>query len=139
MPFPSGSGARYSDAECRRIRLAASRARLESLLEIVLMGRADIRTVMSGGLACMQSYRQLEAEGLAHAFTIRDDGSRVIILAGTRRVWRKRPLKRSLLAIRCQAAKLGQRVVLVTERGLLRTIERQRSAEPTGSDRSVPA
>lgn len=103
------------------------------------MGRDDIRTVMSRGLTCMQFYRQLEAEGLAHAFTIRNDGSRVIILAGTRRVWRKRPLKRSLLAIRCRAAKLGQRVVLVTERGLLRTIERQRSAGPSGFDRSVPA
>lgn len=133
MPVPSNSEARPSDAECRRIRLAASRARLESLLEIALVGRGDVQTVMSGGLACMPSYRRMEVEGLAHAFAIRDDGSRVIILAGTRRIWRKRPLKRGLLAIRCGAARLGQRVVLVTERGLRRAIDRQGTAIGTSS------
>lgn len=137
MPVASDTATRPRDAECRRIRLAASRERLESLLEIALAGRADIQAVMSGGLACMSAYRNLKDEGLAHAFTIRDDGSRVIVLAGTSRVWRKRSLKRGMLAIRRRAARLGQRVVLVSERGLRRAIARDRTGCPRGPNPSA--
>lgn len=137
MPVPSTSAPRPSDAEFRRIRLATDRARLECLLEIALVGRPDLQISMSGGLACMPAYRNMEAEGLAHAFAIRDDGSRVIVLAGTRRVWRKRSLKRGMLAIRRCAARLGQRVVLVTERGLQRVIVRDRTVGPDRSPRTA--
>jgi hypothetical protein len=137
MPIASDTAARSRDAECRRIRLAASRARLESLLEIALAGRADIQTVMSAGLTCMSAYRNLKEEGLAHAFAIRGDGCRVIVLAGTSRVWRKRSLKRGMLAIRRRAARLGQRVVLVSERGLQRAVTRDRAGCLHGSNPSA--
>jgi hypothetical protein len=121
-----------SHSECRRIRLAVNRSRLESLLEFALAARSDVLTVVPRGLTRMPLYQQLMHQGLVHASAGRADGTHIIVLAATTRVWRKRSLKRGLLAIKRQAGRLGQRVVLASESRLQRAI----AARPPGSPES---
>lgn len=107
------------DSLCRRIRITEERIKLARDLEIVGRSRPDVISVTPRGLEDLPSYRRLAEDGLAHA-TMRHAGGGVIVLAAAGRIWRRPKLKRRLLGVKCDARRIGRRVVLVTRRGLSR-------------------
>lgn len=115
--------ATINDSLCRRVRLTRERILLARELERLAGSRQDVSSVIPKGLEDIPSYRRLAEDGLAHATLRRASGS-LIILAAANRIWRKPELKRRLLAIKRDARRIGRRVVLVTRRGLHRSIER---------------
>ncbi len=57
----------------------------------------------------------------------------MIVLAAANRVWRKPALKRRLLQVKCDARRVGRRVVLVTKRGIAQYCLRH----PSRADRTI--
>lgn len=107
------------DSLCRRIRIAEERIRLARELEIVLRKLPDVLVVAPKGLEDLSAYRRLADYGLVQA-SVRSVGGTIIVLAASNRIWRRRDLKRRLVAIKREAHRIGRRVVLVTRRGLVR-------------------
>lgn len=122
---PAGTAlSAFQDRLWRRLRLSRQRNRLAGLLEIVLTARSDVQRIVPRGLGSLPSYLRLADEGVTHAL-VTNAGGTLIVVAATTRVWRNPRLKRGLLAIKRDATHLGQRVLLVSQRGLERAVARQ--------------
>lgn len=117
---------------CRRIRIANERIHLARVLETIGRSRSDVLAALPKGLDDIMSYRRLADEGLSHA-TFRHARGSVIVLAAANRVWRKPALKRRLLQVKCDARRVGRRVVLVTKRGIAQYCLRH----PSRADRTI--
>lgn len=115
-----GAMATLQDRLCRQIRISSERIRLSRDLEIAMRSRSDVRYAIPRGLEDLISYRRLAEEGLAHATVGYKDRS-VVVLVALRRIWRRPALKRRLITVKRDAARIGRRVVIVTKRGLSRS------------------
>ena len=120
--------ATLNDSLCRRVRLAAERIRLAQDIETLAKSRPDVTSLVPRGLEDIPSYRHLAEDGLAHATLRRASGS-LIVPAAANRIRRRPDLRRRLIAIKRDARRIGRLVVLVTKRGLSRSVQRIRGRD----------